>query len=46
VDELTVKWPVSGTVQKFNNISGRRVIEITEGKDQVTEKQYGRAAGK
>jgi hypothetical protein len=46
VDELTVKWPVSGTVQKFNNIPGRRVIEITEDKDQVTEKQYGRAAGK
>jgi hypothetical protein len=43
VDELTVKWPASGTVQTFKNIPGNRIIEITEGVDQIKEKHYTEA---
>lgn len=40
VDELTVKWPASKTVQTFKNVAGNRVIQITEGKDEIVEKNY------
>jgi hypothetical protein len=40
VDELIVKWPRSGIVQKFQNVASDRIIEITEGSDKVVEKQY------
>ena len=42
VDELTIKWPKSGLVQKFANVAGGRILSITEGKDEVVEKQYVR----
>lgn len=42
VDELTIKWPKSGIIQKFNNVAGDRIISITEGKDDVVETQYVR----
>jgi hypothetical protein len=40
VDELTVKWPRSGIVQTFHNVAGNRIVEITEGKNEVVEKNY------
>ncbi len=40
VDEVVVKWPRSGTVQKFKNVAGDRIIEITEGVNQIKEKHY------
>jgi hypothetical protein len=40
VDELTVRWPRSGIVQKFKNVAGNRIVEVTEGKDQLVEKHY------
>jgi len=40
VGELTVKWPASGTTQVFHNVAGQRIIEITEGKDEIVEKHY------
>lgn len=40
VDELTVHWPRSGTVQKFRDIAANRIIEITEGSDRLVEKDY------
>jgi hypothetical protein len=43
VDQLTVKWPASGTVQTFKNIPGNRIIEITEGVDRINEKHYAEA---
>ncbi len=44
VDELTVKWPRSASVQKFKNVAGNRIIRITEGKDELVERHYkGRA---
>ncbi len=40
VDEVMVKWPRSGVVQKFQNVASNRVFEITEGKDLLVEKKY------
>jgi hypothetical protein len=40
VDELTVRWPRSGAVQTFRQVAANRIIEITEGRDAVTEKRY------
>ena len=42
VDDLAVKWPRSGIVQKFQNIAANRIIGITEGKDEIVEKHYKR----
>ena len=39
-DDVTVKWPRSGIVQKFENVAANRIIEITEGKQQLQEKHY------
>jgi hypothetical protein len=44
VDEVTVKWPRSKTVQTFRNVAANRIIEITEGKDQFVEKNYPKVA--
>jgi hypothetical protein len=40
VDEVVVKWPRSGTVQTFNNIAADRIIQITEGKNEIVEEHY------
>jgi ASPIC/UnbV protein/VCBS repeat protein len=40
VDELTVRWPRSGITQTFRDISGNRIVEVTEGKDSLAEKRY------
>jgi hypothetical protein len=42
VDDLTVKWPRSGITQTFQNVAGNRIIQITEGKDEIVEKHYKR----
>lgn len=39
-EEVTVKWPRSGIVQTFQNVAGNRIIEITEGKNEIVEKHY------
>jgi len=46
VDEIVVKWPRSGIVQKFTNVAGNRIIEITEGVDSIKDKQYTMVAKK
>jgi hypothetical protein len=40
VDEVVVKWPRSGIVQTFNNVAADRIIQITEGKNEIVEKHY------
>ncbi len=42
VDELTVRWPRSGIVQKFQNVAADRIVEVTEGRDQLVEKHYSK----
>jgi hypothetical protein len=46
VDQVTVKWPVSGTTQTFKNVAGDRIIQITEGKNEIVEKHYTKAGAK
>ena len=41
VDQMTVRWPGSGATQMFRNVAANRVVEITEGKDELVEKRYG-----
>ena len=43
VDRLTVRWPRSGMVQTFENLICNRIIQITEGDDNVVEKHYASA---
>jgi hypothetical protein len=33
VDELTIKWPASGIVQRFKNVSADRIVKVIEGGD-------------
>lgn len=40
VDELTVRWPRSGIVQTFKNVAGDRIVQVTEGKDELVDKHY------
>ncbi len=35
IDELTVRWPRSGAVQRFEGVPANRVVEIREGRDAV-----------
>jgi hypothetical protein len=42
VDELTVRWPASKTVQTFRDVPIDRILHITEGGGLV-EKRYGGA---
>jgi len=42
VDDLTVRWPRSGLVQRFRGIAAGRIVEVTEGRDRLVEKHYGR----
>jgi hypothetical protein len=40
VDELIVRWPRSGVVQTFRTVAANRIVEITEGSDNLVEKRY------
>ena len=44
VDQLIVYWPVSKITQVFENVAADRIIQITEGEDQIIEKHYPSAA--
>ena len=39
VEELTVRWPASGTVQTFRDVAAGRIVQVTEGKGLV-ERHY------
>ena len=45
VDELAVRWPRSGIVQRFRHVAGQRIVEVTEGRDALVEKRYGALGG-
>jgi hypothetical protein len=40
-DEMIVRWPCSGTVQRFEHVAANRYYEIKEGLNQLLEKPYG-----
>ena len=46
VDELTVRWPRSGLVQRFRGVAAGRIVEVTEGRDELVEKHYRRGGGR
>ena len=35
IDELVIKWPATGTIQKFKNIAPNQFIKIKEGVNQI-----------
>jgi hypothetical protein len=41
VDEMIVRWPRSGMVQRFAHITANRYYELQEGQEQLVEKPYG-----
>jgi hypothetical protein len=40
VETLIVRWPASGIVQSFEDVSVNRIVEITEGEDRLVTKSY------
>ena len=44
VDELVVRWPRSGVTQTFRGVAADRIVEVTEGRDELVEKTYTVAA--
>ncbi|MGH9361995.1 MAG: CRTAC1 family protein, partial [Thermoanaerobaculia bacterium] len=42
VDELVVRWPASGIVQRFRDVAAGRIYEIREGEDRLVEKRAPR----
>ncbi|MES1241629.1 MAG: CRTAC1 family protein [Acidobacteriota bacterium] len=40
IDEMEVRWPASGIVQRFRDVPVNRIVEITEG-GRLVEKRYG-----
>ncbi len=44
VEELTVRWPAAGLVQRFRDVAADRIVAVTEGGDRLVEKRYPPAA--
>lgn len=40
VDEMIVRWPRSGIVQRFERVKANRIVEVTEGRSELVEKSY------
>jgi len=45
IDELEVRWPRSGIVQRFEGVPVNRIVEVTEGAEEWVEKSYAPPAG-
>jgi len=43
-EAVTVRWPKSGIVQRFAAVAANRIVEVTEGREGLVEKHYGRLA--
>ncbi len=43
VDELTVRWPRSGTVQTFHKVAAIRIVEITKCQPELVEERNRKA---
>ena len=43
IDEMTVRWPRSKTTQTFTKVAANRILRITEGKDELIERNYATA---
>jgi hypothetical protein len=40
VDDLVIKWPKTGATQTFHKIPADRIVQVTEGRDEIVEKHY------
>jgi hypothetical protein len=40
IEDLTVRWPVSGIVQHFAKVTANQIVEVTEGNNRIVEKHY------
>ncbi|HEV8131234.1 MAG TPA: CRTAC1 family protein [Acidobacteriota bacterium] len=40
VDEMTVRWPRSGIVQTFRSVGANRIVQVTEGRQELVERHY------
>jgi len=40
VDDLMVKWPKTGATQTFHNVPVDRIVQITEGSNELIQKTY------
>ena len=40
VEEMTVRWPASGLVERFEDVAGDRIVALTEGSGRLVEKRY------
>jgi len=45
VEEMTVRWPASGLVERFEDVVGDRIVALTEGSGRLVEKRYREAPG-
>jgi hypothetical protein len=43
-EEVTVRWPASGIVERFTDVAGDRIVALAEGSGRLVEKRY-RSAG-
>jgi len=39
-EEMTVRWPASGLVERFENVAGDRIVALTEGSGRLIERRY------
>ncbi|HXO28825.1 MAG TPA: CRTAC1 family protein, partial [Thermoanaerobaculia bacterium] len=39
-EEMTVRWPASGLVERFENVAGGRIVALVEGSGRLVEKRY------
>jgi hypothetical protein len=39
-DEVTVRWPASGIVERFTGVAGDRIVALAEGSGRLVEKRY------
>jgi hypothetical protein len=44
-EEMTVRWPASGLVERFEDVAGDRIVALTEGSGRLVEKRYREAPG-
>ncbi len=45
-DEVTVRWPASGRVERFAHVAADRIVALTEGSGRLVEKRYPAAGSK
>jgi ASPIC and UnbV/FG-GAP-like repeat len=45
-EELVVRWPASGRVERFEDVAGDRIVALVEGTGRLLEKRYPAPVGR